>query len=201
MKSAFKHSLPAVCCYFPMGIVYGVLFTQQGYPWYWAPLFSAFVYAGAMQFLGLTIMVAGGSLLTLALALIPLGIRNIFYGMTLFERFKSCHPLLRAYLAHGLVDATYSILITGPRFKDEKKDLYYMTLLTVIIHLSWILGTLLGTVADTLFELPKGLEFSLTAFFAASAIEHVRKRKEFMPILIALASIAIALFAAPGQMF
>ncbi|MCC5832782.1 MAG: AzlC family ABC transporter permease [Chlamydiales bacterium] len=201
MNSAFKHSLPAIFCYFPLGIVYGVLFTQHGFPWYYAPLFSAFVYAGAMQFLALLILSAGGSLLTLALALIPLGIRNIFYGMTLFERYKNCNPFLRIYLAHGLVDATYSILLTNPRDQDEKKDLRYIKLLTVIIHLSWILGTLLGTVADVLVEIPKGLEFSLTAFFAASAVEQIRKKREFMPILIALASIVIALYAAPNHLF
>lgn len=201
MKSTFKLSLPASFCYFPLGIIYGVLFTQNGFPWYYAPLFSIFVYAGAMQFLALTILAAGGSLLTLSLALIPLGIRNIFYGMTLFERFKCRNPFLKAYLAHGLVDATYSILITGPRYEDEKKDLRYITMLTVIIHLSWILGTLLGTAADALFTLPSGLEFTLTAFFAASAVEQVRKKREFMPIVIASASIMIALLAAPQHLF
>jgi len=201
MKTAFKLSLPAIFCYFPLGIVYGLLFTQHGFPWYYAPLFSAFVYAGAMQFLALTILVAGGSLLTLSLALIPLSFRNIFYGMTLFERFKSCNPFLKVYLAHGLVDATYSILITGPQFEDEKKDLRYITTLTVLIHLSWIVGTLLGTVVDRLFELPSGLEFSLTAFFAAAAVEQIRKKRELKPILIASASILIAFFVAPSHLF
>lgn len=201
MKTAVKLSLPAICCYFFLGIVYGLVFTQNGHPWYFAPLFSAFVYAGAMQFLALTVLLAGGSLFTLSLALIPLGIRNIIYGMTLLERFKDYNPWLRAYLAHGLVDATYSILITGPRFEDRMKEIRYVTTLTVIIHLSWVLGTLFGTFVDSLFEMPAGLEFSLTAFFAASVVEQFRKKKEIKPILIAIASLLIALALAPQHLF
>ncbi len=201
MKMALKHSLPAICCYLPLGIVYGLIFTQHGFPWYYAPLYSAFIYAGAMQFLALMILAAGGSLLTLSLALIPLAMRNIFYGMSFLERFKNCHPLLRIYLAHGLVDATYSILLTNPQYEDEKKDIRYITTLTVLIHASWIVGTFLGTFIDSICTLPAGLEFSLTAFFAASAIEQIRKKKELKPILIALASIAIALLIAPSHLF
>ncbi|MFZ0565108.1 MAG: AzlC family ABC transporter permease [Chlamydiales bacterium] len=201
MKTAFKLSLPAICCYFPLGMVYGLVFTQSGYPAYLAPLFSAFIYAGAMQFLALTVLLAGGSLFTVLLAVIPLGIRNIFYGMTLFERFKNYNPFLRAYLAHGLVDATYSILVTGPCFKDKKQEARYVIALTVFIHLSWILGTLLGAVADSLFELPAGLEFALTAFFAASAVEQIRKKGEIKPVIIAFASTALALVAASQHLF
>ncbi len=121
IKPAIKASIPAILCYFPLGIVYGLLFVQCGYPWYWAPLFSLFVYSGAIQFLALTILLAGGSLFTLAIALIPLGFRNVFYGMAFFDRYKNCPPLLKGYLAHGLVDAPFSLLITGPRYEEKKR--------------------------------------------------------------------------------
>ncbi len=200
IKSAIKASIPAVLCYFPLGIVYGLLFVQCGYPWYWAPLFSLFVYSGAIQFLTLTILLAGGSLLTLAIALIPLGFRNVFYGMAFFDRYKNCHPLLKGYLAHGLVDAPFSLLITGPRY-EEKQDLRYITALTIVIHLSWILGTLIGTCIDYLFTLPQGLEFALPAFFAAAAVEQMQKKRELKPVLIAALSIALALIIAPHNLF
>ena len=200
MKTALRQALPALLCFFPLGIVYGLLFTQAGYAWYYAPIFSLFVYGGAMQFLALTILTAGGSLITLALSLIPLGLRNIFYGMTQTERYKKCHPLLRAYLAHTLVDGTYSILLTGPRF-EGKKDVRYLTQLSIILHLSWVSGTLLGTFADRLFVLPSGLEFSLTAFFAASSVEQLRKTRDVKPLLISAAAIAFALLLMPHHLF
>lgn len=201
MQPALKQALPAICCYFPLGIVYAIVCSQHGLPWYYAPLASAFVYAGAMQFLALTIMAAGGSLLTLAISLIPLGLRNVFYGLTHFERYKNAHPLLRIYLSHGLVDATYSILITGPHFDEEKKDLRYIIWLTTLIHLSWVLGSLLGTFVDLFYTLPDGLGFSLTAFFAASSVEQMLKKREIKPLLIAAVSIAVTLVILPNHLF
>jgi 4-azaleucine resistance transporter AzlC len=199
--SAFKTSCPALFCYLPLGIVYGVLCTQQGLPWYYAPLFSTFVLAGAMQFLTLTILAAGGSYLTVALAIIPLGIRNIFYGLTMLERYRSIHPFLRLYLAHGLVDTTYSLLNATSPPAEKKDDGRYITALTVLIHIYWVMGSLAGSFVIHFVTLPKGLEFSLTAFFAAVAVEQFLVKKEFKPVLIAICSIILALFLCPARLF
>lgn len=197
---AFKTSLPALFCYIPLGMVYSFLCSQGGHPWYYAPLFSAFVLAGAMQFLALTILAAEGSYFTIALAIIPLGIRNIFYGMTMLERYRSIHPFLRLYLAHGLVDATYSLLNTHEKL-SEKEDARYITYLTVFIHTYWILGSVVGSLVVPFVNLPKGLEFSLTAFFAAAAVEQFLAKKEIKPVIIAVCSIILALLVFPKHFF
>jgi len=196
---ALTTSLPALFCYLPLGMVYGVLCTQEGFPWYYAPLFSTFVLAGAMQFLALSILTAGGSLLTVALAIIPLGIRNIFYGLTMLERYRFMHPLLRLYLAHGLVDATYSLLNTGHLQKE--KDTRFITALTALVHTYWVLGSVIGSFVIHLVSLPEGLEFSLTAFFTAAAVEQFIVKKELKPCVIAFCSILLALFIFPNHFF
>jgi 4-azaleucine resistance transporter AzlC len=173
---------------------------QEGFPWYYATLFSTFVLAGAMQFLALTILAAGGTFLTIALAIIPLGIRNIFYGMTMLERYRPINPFLRLYLAHGLVDTTYSLLSAGPCY-TEKEDIRYITYLTVIIHVSWVLGSLLGSLVFYFVNLPPGLEFSLTTFFAAASVEQFLQKKEWKSVWIAASAIALALLIAPHHLF
>lgn len=197
---AFKTSLPALFCYFPLGVVYGVLCSQQSYPWYYAPLFSTFVLAGAMQFLALSVLSAGGSLVSLAFALIPLGIRNIFYGLTMLERYRKAPLFLRLYLAHGLVDATYSLLKTGPTY-EEKTDIRYITMLTSLIHFYWIAGSFFGSFALEFVTFPKGLEFSLTAFFTAAAVEHFLKEQDYKPIAIAVFAIPISVLFFPHHFF
>jgi 4-azaleucine resistance transporter AzlC len=198
MMYAFKTSLPALFCYVPIGLVYGVVCTQQGLPWYYAPLFSTFVLAGAMQFLALSILAAGGSVAAVALAIIPLGIRNIFYGLAMVKRYRSFHPFLRLYLAHGLVDATYSLLNTGRPEEQEKR---YITALTALIHAYWVIGSLMGSFLIHFVTLPKGLEFSLTTFFAATAVEQFLTKKEIKPLLIALSSMMIAWLIFPHHFF
>lgn len=197
---AFKTSLPALFCYIPLGLVYSLLCTQQGFPWYYAPLFSAFVLAGAMQFLALTILAAGGSLWAVAFAIIPLGIRNIFYGLTMLERYRPFHPILRLYLAHGLVDTTYSLLNAQTPL-SEKEDRKYVTALTALVHAYWVVGSLLGSFVIYFVKLPQGLEFSLTAFFAAAAVEQFLSKKEYKSVIIALSSMILALFVFPQHFF
>jgi 4-azaleucine resistance transporter AzlC len=199
-SSALKTSLPALLCYLPLGMVYGVLCVKNGFPWYYAPLFSFFVLAGAMQFLALTLVTAGSSFLTISLAMIPLGIRNIFYGLTMLERYKSFHPFLRLYLAHGLVDATYSLLNTGSE-TPEKNHPHFVTFLTALIHAYWVLGSLLGSFIFGLVSLPDGLEFFLTAFFTAAAVEQFLSKREIKPVLIAGCSIVLALWIVPHNFF
>jgi len=198
--SAFKTSLPALLCYLPLGMVYGILCTQNGYPWYYAPLFSLFVLAGAMQFLALTLLSTGASFLTIALAIIPLGIRNIFYGMTMLERYKNFHPLLRLYLAHGLIDATYSLLHTDT-LAPEKNHPRFIISLTALVHSYWVIGSLLGCFILDFVTVPAGLEFALTAFFAASAMEQFLNKKEIKPILIAACSIILSALLVPHRFF
>lgn len=200
IRTAIKASIPVLFCYFPLGVIYGALFVEQGFSWYWAPFFSLFVFAGAQQFLGLSLLVAGESMMMLALSLIPLGIRNIFYGLTMFDRYKKAKPLLKMYWAHGLVDATYSLLTIGPKF-EEKDDARYITALTIIIHLYWVLGTIFGACLNTWVQMPPGLEFSLAAFFMATAMESWLKSRDVKPFLIAAFAIAVALLAFPNLFF
>ncbi len=193
---AFKTSFPGLLSHLPLGMVYGVLCYQAGFAWFYGPLFSLCVLAGAMQFVALSLVAAGASLFMIACAIIPLGIRNIFYGMTLLEPYEKAPLPLRLYLAHGLVDATYSLLHT-----NEERNLRYITWLTVLNHLYWVLGTLLGSFIPLFFELPSGLEFSLTAFFAATAVEQFLKRKEVKAVAIAAIAIILSLLLLPNHFF
>jgi 4-azaleucine resistance transporter AzlC len=199
LYDAFKTSLPALFCYLPLGLVYGVVCTQQGLPWYYAPLFSTFVLAGAMQFLALSILAAGGSVAAVALAIIPLGIRNIFYGLTMVKQYRSFHPFVRLYLAHGLVDATYSLLNSGQQPIEHKGR--YIIALTALIHAYWVVGSLIGSFVIDFVTLPKGLEFSMAAFFAATAVEQFLTKKEIKPLLIALSSMIVAWLIFPHHFF
>lgn len=200
-RRALKTSIPAMLCYVPLGMVYGVLCTQAGHPWYYAPLFCTCVLAGAMQFLALTLSVVGVALPAIALAIAPLGIRNIFYGLTMLERFKKIHPALRLYLAHGLVDATYSLLTMEEPLEDDKQDVRYVTWLTTLIHAYWVLGGLLGSFVIYFVTIPPGLEFALVTFFAAAGVEQFLKEKDWKGIAVGISSIILALVLFPSHFF
>ena len=43
----------------PLGIAFGLLFQDLGYPWYFASLMGIIVYAGAAQFMAIGFLSAG----------------------------------------------------------------------------------------------------------------------------------------------
>ncbi len=85
---AWQLSIPVFFAYFPLGIIFGLLFCQSGFPWYYAPIISIIVYNGAVQFLALGIMATGGSYLDILLATIFVALRNSFYGIALIKRYN-----------------------------------------------------------------------------------------------------------------
>lgn len=192
---ALKQSIPMAYVHISLGILYGFLFVDTGNAWYWAPLFSIFVNGIAMQFAALTMICDNAPLLELTFALLPLAIRNSFYGLSLFDRFKG-HPLLRAYLAFNLVDLTYSTFLNGPRY-EGKEDQKYCFTLTTLSHLYLIGGTLFGALVGTKLNLPPGMSFALTAIFVVIAIDQLIKVKTLKPVLIATISCVAAMIFFP----
>lgn len=197
LLTAFKYSLPLGLGCAPIAFLFGAIFEQEGLHSFFAPLFSLFVNGGSVQFTAFSLFIANSTFLTLALATFPLAIRNSFYGLSIAERYQN-HPWwLRMYLAFGLVDGVFSILITGPRF-DGKKDLSYCFYLTFFNHTYWIFGTLAGVIVGKNISLPPGLDFFLGALFVAMAIDQFWKVKRLRPFILSILSFFLALFLIPS---
>lgn len=180
MYKAFALSIPVLMVYFPLGLVFGVVFVHSGFNWIFAPIMSAFVYAGAVQFVTLSMMTEHASILAILLTTTFVGLRNSFYGLSLLERFK-CSWLIKIFLIFGLVDANYAIMLT---YTHPKEDLKFCIYITFFVYSYLVLGTLTGALfAD---HLPKveGLEFILTCFFMVLVIDYFMLHRKIKPILI-----------------
>lgn len=193
---AFKQSLPVVFAYFPLGMVFGVLFAHQGYDWYLAPLMSALVYAGAVQFLALTMMEHHATVLAIVVAAFFVAFRNTFYGISFFERFKPAGGFQKLCLIFGLVDGSYAIFLANP-----KASLRFCTQVNIILYLSWFVGTFLGAVfADHIPEI-KGLDFVLTSFFMVLVIDYFMKYRQWAPLIFPVIASFISYLILPTFYF
>lgn len=187
MKRALQNTFPVFCAYFPLGILFGYLFVSMGFPWYLAPVMSAIVYGGSVQFLCLGLIASGGSLWDIALGGLLLSLRNFFYGFAFLKR-KGNSRLTHLYTLFGLVDATYSLLVA-----DKENDGKYAFRVNWMIHLYWIIGTLIGSLVH-LPSLPY-MEFALPALFICLAIDQWQKK----PALVAIFSAITAYFVLPAH--
>lgn len=196
-RSALRDTVPVAMGYVPLGTAYGLLLVGAGIDWYWAPLSSLIVFAGALQFLSVSLLAAGAPLLEVATATLVINFRHVFYGLSFpVGRLESF--LQRCYGVFALTDETYSLVAAK---QDGELAGRRVHLIQVFSHLWWVLGSTLGAAAAV--ALPggvDGLDFALTALFVVLAQEHAYRRANAVPMLLGLAAGAAAYIAARAQM-
>ena len=176
--TALRASLPAFFGYLPIGFAFGLMFERSGLgPWYAGPLMSLFVYAGAAQFVALSMLLAGGTLVELAASTLILNLRHVFYGLPFVgklpgQRWKAL------YFIFGLTDETYAILTNEPALQTPQ----VMSWVTFMTHGYWVGGTLLGAWAGQALPWKLDfLQFSLVAMFVVLAVEQAKRVRQWTP--------------------
>ena len=192
IRSALTISLPILFGFVPLGIAFGLLFQELGYPWYFASLMAVFVYAGAAQFMAIGLLSSGIGLLEIAISTFFLNSRHMFYGLAFLQSFGNWN-LRKLYLIFGLTDETYALMTTIKVPKNFTKERYYF-FITLFAQLYWVLGCTIGALAaNTLSFNTSGMEFAATALFVVLLIEQWVKVKRLLPFVIAFIASAIAL--------
>lgn len=67
IKYAFIKSLPVMAGYIVLGIGFGILLKEAGYGLFWSFLMSLTIYAGSMQYVAVSLLSSGASLLSVAM--------------------------------------------------------------------------------------------------------------------------------------
>jgi len=196
---AFKTTIPVMFGYVPIGMAYGFLLVKTGLPWYWAPLMCIIIFAGAAQFLALSLFAQQKSIAEMALAVFLINSRHMVYGISLLERF-SLFKWAKPYLIYGLTDETYALLTTvdPPEGCDRER---FDFLITLFNQSYWTLGSTLGALLGSviMWDAP-GLDFALTALFIVLLVEQVKTLKRPGPFLAAAAGVLMFnLLGFPGQ--
>jgi 4-azaleucine resistance transporter AzlC len=188
-------SIPVAVGYVPLGMVFGFLFVQAGASWWLALMVSLVVYAGAMQFAMIPMLVAGLPVASIALAALVINFRHVFYGLSILND-QPQNRWARLYLMFALTDETYSLITSvTPRPKPKQ-----MVVLAAVNQGWWLLGTLLGAALGA--QLPvslTGLDFALAALFAVLTVEQWRVKRSVVPLAVAAGSYLIMLWWAPSH--
>ena len=192
VKSAFKISLPIMFGFVPLGIAFGLLFQDLGYPWYFASLMGIIVYAGAAQFMAIGFLSAGLGVVEIAMSTFFLNSRHMFYGLSFLESFGNWN-IRKLYLIFGMTDETYALLTTIQVPDSFLKERYYLYI-TLFAQFYWVLGCTIGALlADILAFNTDGMEFAATALFVVLLIEQWIIVRRLLPFIVGFVSSVIAL--------
>ena len=192
VQSAFKISLPIMFGFVPLGIAFGLLFQDLGYPWYFASLMGIIVYAGAAQFMAIGFLSAGLGVVEIAMSTFFLNSRHMFYGLSFLESFGNWN-IRKLYLIFGMTDETYALLTTIQVPDSFVKERYYLYI-TLFAQFYRVLGCTIGALlADILAFNTDGMEFAATALFVVLLIEQWIIVRRLLPFIVGFVSSVIAL--------
>ena len=184
LKTAFVKSIPIFCSYVFVSMAYGMMMASAGFPWYDSLLVSLTVYTGAFQFVLITFLSSGASLITLALTALLMNSRQSFYSLTFLKEFKQMGRR-KLYMIHTMTDETYAVNSTLDLPKKEKEDT--MFLVALFSRCYWMVGSVLGGILGQIipFDLT-GIDFCMTALFLIIFIDQWEKAEKHTPALTGL---------------
>ena len=106
-KQAFIKSIPIMCSYVFVSMAYGMMMENAGFAWYYSLLTSLTVYTGAFQFLLITLLSVGASLLTIGVTALLMNSRQLFYSLSFIDIFNKMKQ--KWYMIFTMTDETYAV--------------------------------------------------------------------------------------------
>lgn len=191
-RAAFLDTVPVLAGYLFLGMGFGILLSESGYGIGWAFFMALFIYAGSGQYLAVSLMAGGSSLISAGIAIFLVNARHIFYGISLIDTYKGAGKK-KPYMIFALTDETYS-LVTQNQPPEGMSRHKYCFIVSVLDHIYWICGCVLGSVAGALLPISfEGVEFVLTALFVTLFVEQWLSTKNHLPAIIGVASTLVCL--------
>jgi len=183
-----------------LGMAYGILMSNQGYSWLWSLLTSSVVFAGALQFVGISLLTSVFEPLYAFVIALAVNARHLFYGISMLEKYSGT-GIVQPYLIFGMCDETFSILCSTPTPPNIDKRAF-MLAITIMNQSYWVLGSVVGgVVAPMLTFNTLGIDFVMTAFFVVIFINQWRARKNHSPALIGLGAATVGLLIFGAENF
>ena len=200
LKAAIIKTLPVMAGYLALGVGFGILLRVNGYGVLWAIGMSITMYAGAMQYIAISLITSGASLLTTAVTTLLVNARHLFYGISLIDRYRGAGPK-KLYMMHALTDETYALVCTAECPEGEDPHSYYF-MMSVCDHIYWICGCTLGNMLGSLIKFDTaGIDFVMTALFVTLFVDQWLNTKEHRPALIGIGATVLCLLIFGSENF
>ena len=185
VKTAFIKSLPVMAGYLVLAIGFGILMKEAGYGLFLSFLMSFTVYAGSMQYVAVSLLSSGASLISAALTTLMVNARHLFYGVSMIDKYKNAGKK-KPYLIFALTDETYSLLC-GDDYPEGEDKHWYSFFVSLFNQCYWVIGSIIGSILGSLITFnTAGIDFSMTALFVTVFVEQWLTSKNHLPALAGL---------------
>ena len=199
-RRAVKLTTPVFFGYIAVGIPFGLLAVNAGFPWWLAVLMSLLIYSGSGQYIGIALFSSGivnnstfwASLLTFVGIEFVIGLRHIFYSLSLIETYRGTGRW-KIPLIFTITDETFA-LVSSCNIPSDADRGAYLGIISIFDYSYWVFGTFLGAILGNFIPdgYLNGVDFALTALFVVLMINQIRSSKKIIPSLVGALTTAFA---------
>jgi 4-azaleucine resistance transporter AzlC len=177
--------------YFPIALTFGLLAKSSGLTIYETVLMSLIVFAGASQYISLSLITFGTGIFEIILTTFIVNIRHFLMSTSLNEKCEDDHIFNKLLYSFGITDETFSVVST----KEGTATSGFIFGVISISYLSWVFFSGVGHLIGA--SLPKTLQESmgvaLYAMFIGLLVPTMKKSLKVI-FLASLAAVFNSIF-------
>ena len=182
-----KHGLPIGLGYLSVSFAFGMQCVGNGLTVLQALLISMTNLTSAGQLAGLQVMLAGSSLIEMAMSQFVINLRYALMGLSLSQKLgPTMNTARRMFFAFSNTDEIFAVAASQP----EKLYHHYLYGLMTMPYIGWSLGTFLGAAAGQILPefVCNALGIAIYGMFLAIILPPARREKPVrVVVLIAVA--------------
>lgn len=190
-KKGVQAGLSIAIGYFPIALTFGLLAKTTGLSIVETLMMSMIVFAGASQYISLTLLTLGTGTFEIILTTFIVNIRHFLMSASLNEKVEEDRTLYKAIYSFGITDETFSVAAT----KEGSVSTGYIFGVISVSYSSWVVNSGIGHLVGA--RLPETLQESMTvalyAMFIGLLVPSMKKSKKAI-YLASLAAIFNTIF-------
>jgi 4-azaleucine resistance transporter AzlC len=173
LKKGLQAGMSIGIGYFPIALTFGLLAKTSGLSIYETILMSLLVFAGASQYISLSLIAFGTGIFEIILTTFIVNIRHFLMSTSLNEKCEDDHLTNKLIYSFGITDETFSVAAT----KEGTVTTGFMFGLVSVAYSSWVvfsgIGHLIG--ASLPQTLQESMGVALYAMFIGLLVPSMKK--------------------------
>jgi 4-azaleucine resistance transporter AzlC len=200
IKEGIKAGWPICLGYFPIGLAFGVLAQKAALHPLEIGLMSLLVFAGSSQFIAVSMLGGGATVLAIVLTTFVINLRHLLMSSSLAVYLRPVSRGWTALFAYGVTDESFALNLT--RFRDGHWDWRQAMVVNHTANAVWIGSSLIGAYSGQFIPAGAfGIDYALIAMFLCLLVFQLRGQLYAVTAAIAGILAVILALLIPGNAY
>lgn len=178
----------------PFGIIFGALAVTSGLAPGTGAAMSAFVFAGASQFIAVGLVATSATVPVIVLTTFVVNLRHMLYAATLAPHMGKLTRKTLLPLGFWLTDESFVVAVRRYEQPGGEERHWFLLGSELAMYLNWQMATWIGIFAGRAIPDPAswGLDFAMVVTFIGMLVPEIKGRPTLAAVLVAGATALLA---------